>query len=93
MFVPIAKEFALVLGAPYGMDRGNNNMSQRETIRDFSGMIVGYLDHESNGDIVARTFSGKTLGRYEASSGNTKDFYGRILYRGNMAPALLVLLK
>ena len=66
-------------------------MSKRETIRDFAGSIIGYLDHESNGDVVARSFSGQNLGHYEASSDTTKDFYGRILYRGNMAAALLVL--
>lgn len=65
-------------------------MSKRETIRDFAGSIIGYLDHESNGDIYARSFTGKNLGHYEASSDTTKDFYGRILYRGNMAPALLI---
>ncbi|MBP5091227.1 MAG: hypothetical protein J6328_01535 [Bacilli bacterium] len=61
-----------------------------ETIRDYSGFIIGYLDHQSNGDIVVRNPSRLILGRYEASSGYTKDFYGRILYRGNMASALLV---
>lgn len=65
-------------------------MSYRETIREFSGMIVGYLDHESNGDITARSFSGQILGRYEKSSDTTKNFAGRIIWRGNMAAALLV---
>lgn len=65
----------------------------RETIREFGGSIIGYLEHESNGDIVAKSFTGRTLGRYERSSDTTKDFYGRILYRGNMAPALLLLFK
>ena len=68
-------------------------MSYRETIREFSGSVVGYLDHESNGDITVRNFYGKVLGRYERSSDTTKDFYGRILYHGNMASALLVLIK
>ena len=66
-------------------------MIGRETIREFSGVIIGYLEHESNGDIIVRDFSGRNLGKYEASSDTTKDFYGRILYRGNMAAALLVL--
>lgn len=66
-------------------------MSGRETIRTFSGSIVGYLDYESNGDITVRSFSGKILGRYEARDDVTRDFYGKILYRGNMAAALLVL--
>ena len=68
-------------------------MAYRETIREFSGVIIGYLDHESNGDITVRSFYGKILGRYERSSDVTKDFYGKILYRGNMAAALLVLFK
>ena len=66
-------------------------MSKRETIREFSGSIIGYLDHESNGDVYVRNFLGKNLGHYEASTDTTKDFYGRILYRGNMAAALLIL--
>ena len=62
----------------------------RETIRDYGGMIVGYLDHESNGDIVARGYNGLILGRYEKSSDTTKNYAGRIIWRGNMAAALLV---
>ena len=63
----------------------------RETIREFSGRIIGYLDHESNGDVTARSFSGTILGKYDARNDVTKDFSGTILYRGNMAAALLVL--
>ncbi|MBO6285100.1 MAG: hypothetical protein J6O18_02150 [Bacilli bacterium] len=66
-------------------------MSSKETIRDFGGRIIGYLEHESNGDVTARDFGGRILGRYEARNDVTKDFGGRILYRGNMAAALLVL--
>lgn len=66
-------------------------MAMRETIRDFNGSIIGYLEHESNGDITVRNFTGQILGRYEKSSDTTKDFYGKILFRGNMAPALLVM--
>ncbi len=65
----------------------------RETIREYNGMILGYLDHESNGDITVRNVYGKILGRYEKRYDVTKDFYGKILYRGNMAAALLVLIK
>lgn len=68
-------------------------MSGRETIRDYAGMIVGHLDHESNGDITVRNYAGQILGRYYARDNLTKDFYGKILYRGNMAPALLILFK
>ena len=66
-------------------------MSGRETIRDYSGRIIGYLDHESNGDITVRSYNGQMLGRYTARDDITRDYYGKILYRGNMAAALLVL--
>lgn len=62
-----------------------------ETIRQYNGLILGYLDYQSNGDIVAKNSSRQILGRYERSSNTTKDFYGKILYRGNMASALLIL--
>ncbi len=66
-------------------------MAYRETIREFSGSIIGFLEHESNGDITVKDFYGRILGRYESRNDVTKDFYGKILYRGNMAAALLVL--
>ena len=64
---------------------------EREIIREFSGQIIGYLEHESNGDVQARAFSGQILGKYTKRDDTTRDFYGRVLYRGNMAAALLVL--
>ena len=66
-------------------------MTGRETIRTYSGQIVGYLDHESNGDITVRNYSGQMLGRYDARNDVTKNYAGQIVYRGNMAAALLVL--
>lgn len=66
-------------------------MAYRETIREYSGMIVGYLDHESNGDITVRGYNEMILGRYDKASDTTRNYAGRILYRGNMAAALLVI--
>lgn len=60
-------------------------MSYGETIRDYAGMIVGYLDHEINGGIFARGYNGLIIGRYDKV---VKA--GRIIWRGNMAAALLV---
>ena len=64
-----------------------------ETIKEFSGFVIGYLEHLDNGDIIAKKFDGRVLGRYERSSDATKDFYGRILYYGNVASALIILNK
>lgn len=62
-------------------------------IKDFYGSIVGYLEKCSNGDVIARSYSRKVLGRYRASDNRTVDFYGKILYQGDMSQALLVLYR
>lgn len=65
----------------------------KETIRDFYGVILGYIDVNYNGDKTVTNFNGKILGYYKKSSNYTTDFYGKILYKGDMASALLVLFK
>ena len=62
----------------------------RETIKNFSGSILGYLDTESNGDVVAKDSSGRIVGYYRKSNNATTDFSGRILYYGNCAVALII---
>jgi len=66
-------------------------MADRETIREFNGSIIGYIDTESNGDKTVKDFSGRILGYYRRSSDTTTNFSGRILYRGDMSAALLVI--
>ena len=63
----------------------------QHTIREFSGRVIGYIDEDSSGNKTVRAFSGQILGYYDASSDTTKNFAGQILYRGDMASALLVL--
>ena len=60
----------------------------REEIKDFYGHIIGYLEHQPNGDIIAKDFYGRNLGRYDKAMDVTKDFYGKILYKGNMVGML-----
>jgi hypothetical protein len=62
-----------------------------ETISTFSRSIIGYIETDSNGDKTVKDFSRKILGYYHHSSNTTTDFYGKILYLGDMASALLVL--
>jgi len=63
----------------------------KEAIREFSGVIIGYIDTLSNGDKVVTNFSGVILGYYRKSLNITTNFEGVILYKGDMASALLVL--
>lgn len=64
-----------------------------ETIRDYAGMIVGRIKTLPNGDKEVRNYSYKLLGYYRKSRDVTTDITGRILFRGDMAAALLVLIK
>ena len=62
----------------------------RETIKSFSGYILGYLDTDSSGDVTAKDFSGRILGYYRKSRNVTTDFSGRILFYGNCAVAFII---
>lgn len=61
----------------------------KETIRDFSGRILGYKIHKPNGDIQIRDFYGRLLGTYRKSDNTTRDFYNRIVARGDQTSMLL----
>ena len=61
-----------------------------ETIKDYSGRIIGTIETDSRGNKTVRDYCGRILGTYDRSSNYTKDYCGRILYYGDMAAALLV---
>lgn len=61
----------------------------RETIRDYMGRILGYIDHEPNGNLTARGSNGTYLGFYDKFTDTTRDSSGRLLYQGNMVTMLL----
>ena len=61
----------------------------RENIKDYSGRIIGSLETQSNGDVIVRDAYGKILGRYDSNLDVTKDFYGKILFKGNMVTSLI----
>ena len=65
----------------------------QETIRSVSGQTIGTITTLSNGDKEVKDFYGRILGYYRKSQDATIDFYGRILYRGDMASALLIIIK
>ena len=62
---------------------------EKETVRDFSGKIIGTIETESNGDKTVRDFYGRILGFYKKSIDSTTDFYGRIVARGDCCGILL----
>lgn len=58
-------------------------------VREFSGRIIGWVETDKDGNQQVRNFSGKILGRYDKSLDCTRDFYGRILTKGNTVNGLL----
>ena len=64
-----------------------------ETIRTFGGQTIGYIKTLPNGDKEVTDFYHRVLGYYRKSQDATTDFYGRILYRGDMSAALLIIIK
>lgn len=60
-----------------------------ETLRDFYGKIIGYIETAPNGNKTLRNFYRQILGRYDKSSNTTRDFYGRIVARGDQLMMLL----
>lgn len=60
-----------------------------EVTKDFGGRIHDYLECQSNGDIIVKDFSFKILGKYDEANDTTKDFCGRILFKGNMVASLI----
>lgn len=64
-------------------------MTDRETIRDFYGRILGTITTDNSGNKVVRDFYGRILGKFDKSSNVTRDFYGRIVARGDQSSALV----
>lgn len=62
---------------------------QEETLRDFYGKIIGYVQTSSNGDKVYRDFYRRIVARYIKASNKTVDFYGKILGYGDIGAGLL----
>ena len=54
----------------------------REIIRDFNGKIIAFIDDDPNRKSV-RSFDGRLLGWYDKKNGNTYEFSGRIIAKGD----------
>lgn len=62
----------------------------KETIiRNRQLQIVGYIKTESNGDKKVYNFSRMCLGKYDAATDTTRDFYGRIVAYGEACAVFL----
>lgn len=60
-----------------------------ETIKDFYGKVIGFIETKPNGDKLAKDFYRRVLGTYEKKFNITKDFYGRVIGRGDLTSGLI----
>jgi hypothetical protein len=60
-------------------------------IKDFYGKVLGYIEDLPNGDQQLRDFYMKVLGKYDKAQDVTRDFYGRVVARGNQLSMLLMM--
>lgn len=58
-------------------------------VRDLNNRIIGRIDNEHSGNIIARDANGQIIGRYDKGMNATIDRSGRKLYNGNMVEALI----
>lgn len=60
-----------------------------QVIKDWRGKIIGFIQTYSNGDAKVLDFYRRVLGTYNKTLDVTKDFYGRIVAKGNQLSMLL----
>lgn len=61
----------------------------RETLKDYYGRIIGYIDTKPNGDQTGYDFYQRIVGYYQKQQNVTTDFYRRIVAQGNTLSGLI----
>jgi len=56
----------------------------KETIKDFYGKTLGYIEIDFSGNKTVKDFYGRILGYYKASSNTTTLFSGKIIAYGDV---------
>ena len=54
-----------------------------QKIRKFGGAIIGTLEEDAAGNKQVRNFYGQIIAKYNKSEDLTRDFYGKILTKGD----------
>ena len=61
----------------------------KQIIKDWRGKIIGYIETDNFGNKIVRDFYRKILGKYDKKSDMTRDFYGRMVAKGDQCSLLL----
>ena len=62
----------------------------KETIRDWTGKILGFIETDNEGKKTVRKFSGEIVGFYYPKRNVTTDFSGRMIAQGDCSSGLLL---
>ena len=60
-----------------------------ETIRDFYGKILGFIEEDMQGNKTAYNFHRQILGTYNKKENVTRNFLGAIVARGDVTTSLI----
>ena len=61
----------------------------KQPIKDWKGIILGYIEEKPNGDKIIYDFYGRIKGKYLKSINTTTDFYGRKIAQGDQSAMLI----
>lgn len=61
----------------------------KTAIKDFYGRVIGWVHEDSTGNKKLTDFQGRIKGRYDKATDTTRDFYGRIVAKGDQLSMLL----
>lgn len=62
----------------------------QEILRDFYGKIIGYIETDNIGNKTIRDKYRKILGYYDKRANVTRDFYRRIVGKGDQSSILFL---
>lgn len=65
-------------------------MATTELIKDYYNRVIGKIETKANGDKIGKDFYNRVVGYYEKSSNLTKDFYRRVVSKGDTLAGLII---
>ena len=76
---------------PKSLTSRNQNIIKmaRQTLKDRSNRIIGYIETDSSGRQTIKDASNRIKGRYDPKTNKTKDSSNRIVGTGNLLTSLL----
>ena len=64
-----------------------------QVIKDFYGRIVGYIETDAAGNKCVKDFYRRVLGYYDKATNTTKDFYNRIIAKGDVTKEVTIVIN